>query len=331
MADKKPSPPIWNAERLRIATDAAGVALWMWHVDTDAIAMDERAHELWGVSDGHVTFEDLSARIHPLDLDRVRAVFAATREILGPYEVDFRILHHDHVRWISARGRGNDHGIVGRTMFGVFLNVTERKMAEEARELITGEMAHRIRNLFSIASALAAISARSAATPEEMSRDLTQRLIALGRAQNLALPALSEQRAAVPLGDLLGVLFAPYVEESVGERVRIDVPNWTVGEKSVTTLALVVHELATNSIKYGALSNSVGTLDVSGVAHDTELIVTWAERGGPPVVHSDMPAGFGTQLILRTISSQLGGTIAFEWAKEGVTVTLTMNKGRLGA
>ena len=100
--------PVWGADRLRFATDAAGVALWSWNVDTDEIALDERAHGLWGVpkSNGLVTFEDLSARIHPEDLDRVRAAFTATRDLLGGYEIDFRIMYSDEVRWISARGRG---------------------------------------------------------------------------------------------------------------------------------------------------------------------------------------------------------------------------------
>jgi two-component sensor histidine kinase len=163
-----------------------------------------------------------------------------------------------------------------------------------------------------------------------MSRDLTQRLTALSRAHDLALPALSEQKKAVPLGDLLGVLLAPYVEKAIGHRVRVSVPDWLVGDSSVTTLALVVHELATNSIKYGALSNAVGTLDVSGIAQENELVITWTERGGPPIVHSKGPAGFGTQLIVRSISSQLGGTIAFDWQREGVIVALSMNKARLG-
>ena len=140
--------------------------------------MDERAHGLWGVASGAVTFEDLSARIHPEDLDRVRAAFAATREIAGVYEVDFRILHTNEVRWVSARGRGDDQGIVGRMMFGVFLDVSERKLAEEAREMLAGEMGHRVKNLFAIATAFTAISARSTATTTEMSRDLTQRLTA---------------------------------------------------------------------------------------------------------------------------------------------------------
>ena len=175
------SPPIWDAGRLRIATDAAGVALWAWNVDTDAIDMDERAHRLWSVApDEVVTFEVLSARIHPEDFDRVRAAFTATRGILDAYEIDFRIMDRGEVRWVSARGRGDEHAMVGRRMFGIFLDVTERKLAEEDREMLAGEMSHRVKNLFAVAAALTKIASRSAASPEEMALDLTRRLIALG-------------------------------------------------------------------------------------------------------------------------------------------------------
>ena len=86
MLPQSTNSPVWDANRLRIATDAAGVALWSWNVDTNQIALDERAHGIWGVSGnkGLVTFEALSARIHPEDLDRVRAAFNATRDIFGP-------------------------------------------------------------------------------------------------------------------------------------------------------------------------------------------------------------------------------------------------------
>ncbi len=331
MSGQKTSPSVWDANRLRIATDAAGVALWSWNVDTDEIALDERAHGLWGVVGEAVTFEDLSAHIHPEDLDRVRAAFAATREMLGAYEIDFRILHGAEVRWVSARGRGDDQGIVGRVMFGVFLDVTERKLAEEAREMLAGEMGHRVKNLFAIAAALTAISARSTTTTTEMSRDLTQRLTALRRAHDLVRPVLSEPKKAAPLADLLAVLLAPYDDEGAGDRVRISVPELLVGEASATTLALTIHELATNSIKYGAFSTATGMVDVSCTEHDSEVVIIWTERGGPAVVASRGPAGFGSQLVTRSISSQLGGSIAFHWPAEGAIVTLRMSKARLGA
>jgi two-component sensor histidine kinase len=332
MSGKRTSPAVWDAHRLRIATDAAGVALWSWNVDTDEIALDARAHGLWGVDVEAATFEDLSARIHPEDLDRVRAAFAATREIFGAYEIDFRILHGAEVRWVSARGRGDDQGIVDRMMFGVFLDVTERKLAEEAREMIANEMAHRVKNLFAIAAALTGISARSTATTAEMYRDLTQRLAALSRAHDLVRPVLSQPKEAAVLGELLAVLLGPYDDEgAIGARVQVCVPDLLVGEASATTLALVVHELATNSIKYGALSKETGTVAVSCTAQDSEVVIMWTEKGGPPIRASNKPSGFGSQLVTRSVSSQLGGTIAFDWPPEGVVVTLRMSKARLGA
>ena len=138
---------VWDAERLRVATDAAGVALWSWNVDTDAIALDERARSLWGAPqrDDTVTFEELSTHIHPEDLNRVRDAFRATRAVPEAYEIDFRVSHDDEVRWISARGQGGDLGIVDRVVFGVFLDVTARKRAEEGHEMLAGEMSHRSR------------------------------------------------------------------------------------------------------------------------------------------------------------------------------------------
>jgi hypothetical protein len=162
------------------------------------------------VDDDRITFEDLSARIHPHDLDRIRAAFTATRSVLGGYEIDFRIMHGNSVRWISARGRGEDEGIVGRDMFGIFLDVSERKLAEEAREMLAGEMSHRVKNLFAIAAALTSISLRSTATASEMAEDLRMRLTALGHAHQLVRPGLSEQRGAAQLGKLLASLLNAY-------------------------------------------------------------------------------------------------------------------------
>src|SRR5471032_1735334 len=158
----------WDAKHLRLAIKAAGVGLWSWNVDTDNLTLDERAFDLWSLpASADVRFEDLSGHIHPADRDRVRAAFAATRATVGIYEIDFRILIGEEVRWISARGQGDDEDIADRIMFGVFLDVTGRKQAEEGHELLSGEMSHRVKNLLHIASALTEITARSATTAED--------------------------------------------------------------------------------------------------------------------------------------------------------------------
>ena len=328
-----PVPHQWDPEHLRLAVTAAGVALWAWNVDTDAFTMDERGFELWGMAwAGTVTFEELSSHIHPADRDRVRAAFAATRALLGPYETDFRIMIGDKIRWIAARGQGEDVGIVGRTMFGIFLDVTGRKQAEEGHELLAGEMSHRVKNLLAIATALTAITSRSAGGAEDMARELTARLTALGRAHDLVRPLPGQQGSAALLGDLISVLLAPY--DDVGAfsgRIRVAVERMGVGERAATALALIVHELATNSMKYGSLSEAEGTLDVSSVTDGDEISLTWLERGGPAVEAPKDREGYGSKLVDRSVSGQLGGTIGYDWSEGGLIVTLRVNRERLAA
>src|SRR3954467_684858 len=165
--------PVWQEKHLRAATAAAGVALWSWNVDTDAITMDERAYELWEVpkAQTQITFEILSTNIHPADLERVRSAFSATRAVVGAYEIDFRILSGTDIRWISTRGQGDEADIANRIMFGIFLDVTQRKQAEEANELLAGEMSHRVKNLLQIATSLTRITSRSATTKEGASNN----------------------------------------------------------------------------------------------------------------------------------------------------------------
>ena len=324
----------WNEKHLRFAIDAAGVALWAWNVDTDNLRLDRRAYEMWGVPvTKDVTFEDLSSHIHPADRDRVRAAFIASRAIIGPYEIDFRIMIGEEVRWVSARGQGDDEGMVDRNMFGIFIDVSGRKQVEEGNELLAGEMSHRVKNLLAIATALTSITSKSSESTEDMARQLAHRLTALGRAHDLVRPLPGHAKTDALLGDLISVLLAPYDDlGAFSGRIRVSVPRMGVDEASATTLALIIHELATNSLKYGALSCETGTLDVSSTGHDVEdIIIVWTERGGPLISGPTGTGGFGSKLINRAMSAQLGGTIVCDWAAEGVIVTLRMKRSRLEA
>jgi two-component sensor histidine kinase len=316
---------------LRHAIEAAGVALWAWNVDSDMLTMDESAFAMWGVPQSDsVCFEDLSAHIHPADRDRVRAAFTATRAVRGPYEIDFRILVGELVRWVSARGKGEDTGIVGRIMFGIFIDVTGRKQAEEGNELLAGEMSHRVKNLLAIASGLTLITSRSTKTTSEMARELTLRLTALGRAHDLVRPLKGSEGHAALLGDLLSVLLAPYDDlGAFSGRIRVSVPRMGVGEAAATALAMVVHELATNSLKYGALSVPTGLLDVSSDSQADEVVITWTEQGGPPANAPTGSTGYGANLVQRTMSGQLGGSIERDWTEQGLIVRLRMRAASL--
>ena len=331
MADTKTPVPAWHEDHLRLAVEAARVALWSWQVDDDLFAMDERGFRLWGLPwRKQVTFEELSANIHPADRDRVRAAFNATRSVAGSYEIDFRILIGDDVRWISARGRGADEGIVEGSMFGIFLDVTGRKQAEEGSELLAGEMSHRVKNLLSIATGLTQLTGRSASSVTQMTGELTDRLTALGRAHDAVRPLPGSQGKAALLGDLLSVLLAPYDETAAfSGRIRVAVPRMGIGDQAASTLALVIHELATNSVKYGALSSASGFLDISSRADAGRLYLIWAETGGPAIVGHPELTGFGSRLIERTVSSQLRGELTYDWQESGLVVTIAAPAERL--
>lgn len=322
---------VWGPDHLRLAIDAACVALWSWNVDDGRLAMDERAFDLWGLPwAASVEFEELSAHIHPADRDRVRAAFEATRSVAGSYEIDFRIMIGDDIRWVSARGQGADAGIVERAMFGIFLDVTGRKQAEEGSELLAGEMSHRVKNLLAIAAGLTELTSRSAVSIEDMTRELMQRLTSLGRAHDLVRPLPGHQGTAALLGDLLAILVSPYEDSGAfSGRIRVAVPRMGVGESAATTLAMVVHELATNSVKHGALSVPAGTLDISGRTEDDDLYLIWAESGGPAIDRRPEMQGFGSKMILRSIQSQFGGALDYEWNQSGLVATLRMRQSRM--
>ena len=316
----------WSEKHLRLAIDAACVALWSWNVDDNRFSMDSRGFDLWGLPiSPSIEFEELSANIHPADRDRVRAAFEATRSVEGSYEIDFRIIVSDEIRWISARGQGADAGIVNRTMFGVFLDVTGRKQAEEGSELLAGEMSHRVKNLISIATSLTAFTSRSSETVEDMTKELTRRLSALGRAHDLVRPLPGEQGTAALLGDLLSVLVAPYDDlGAFSGRIRVAVPRMGVGERTATALAMVLHELATNSAKHGALSRETGALDITGTNDESTLRLVWAETGGPAIADAPMLSGFGSKMVHMNLTGQLGGSINYDWQPTGLVATLEM-------
>ncbi|MZQ90536.1 histidine kinase [Frigidibacter albus] len=333
MSKTEAAPPEWGYDELRRAIDAAGVALWSWNVDTDDLSMDQQGYVLWDVSPGEaLTFERLSEKIHPADRDRVRDAFSATRALVGAYEIDFRTIIGQEVRWISARGQGDDAGIKKRTLTGIFLDITGRKQAEEGNELLAGEMSHRVKNLLAIATGLTRITSRSSTSIEDMTKQLMNRLTALGRAHDLVRPLPGEQGKTALLGDIFAVLLAPYDDEGAfAGRIRVAVPRMGVGNDTATSLALVVHELATNSVKYGALSVEGGTLDVSGTMVGEDVQVIWTEQGGPEVASPSQMSGYGSSLVRQAIEGQLGGSVTYEWTKRGAAVTLVISGERIAS
>ena len=217
-----------------------------------------------------------------------------------------------------------------------FRDTTEQRKAEEGQHLLIGELNHRVKNLFSIMGGIVNMSARFARNPQELATAIRGRLNALAKAHDLVLPKFlrsnvaSKAESVTTLDALLNSILSPYSNSESGEtRIVCSGPDIRLGDKATTSLALVVHELATNAAKYGALSNEAGRADVDWRIDADKLWLEWLERDGPPVSPTPSAAGFGSLLAERSVKGQLQGELKREWLGTGLKVTLMLPLLRL--
>ncbi|MBL0375484.1 PAS domain S-box protein [Rhizobium sp. KVB221] len=229
--------------------------------------------------------------------------------------------------------RSRDGRVIGASK--IARDITERRRAEEQQHLLIREMNHRVKNLFTVASSVVNLSARSTSTPAELASTVRDRLNALAQAHELTVPSNSEAQErteqVTTLHRLIATILAPYVNlsDNCQPRVTIVGPDAPIGGGAVTSFALLLHEFATNAAKYGALSVPEGEVNISCDEDADQLILTWTERGGPRVDQKVDGEGFGTLLGRATVRSQLGGEIVREWKPEGLSIRLAVARDRL--
>jgi PAS domain S-box-containing protein len=221
--------------------------------------------------------------------------------------------------------RNSSGTIIGASK--VARDITETRKAREKQKLLMREMSHRIKNIFAVASGVVAASVKSAATPKELAGAIQSRLAALARAHDLTLQGDHEGVRAgnIPLAELLRTILSPY-DDGLGN-ISITGPGIECGPGVATAFALLLHEFATNSVKYGALSDHAGSINVSWNAGET-LVMTWTETGGGGAEPSADRQGFGSLLIKATVGG-LGGTIERDWQPGGLVITLAVPRNRL--
>lgn len=214
-------------------------------------------------------------------------------------------------------------------------DITERKRAQEQQQLLLREMNHRVKNLFTLASSVVTLSARTANTPGELAAAVGQRLTALSRAHALTLPKITEtaHEAVQPttLHALIWTIVSPYEGRTENGRPRVMVsgPDIPIANGSVTSFALLLHEFATNAAKYGALSIPPGYVDIECSEDDDQFVLTWTERDGPRIDRPANGEGFGTMLGRIAVERQLGGSISRDWQPEGLTIPLSVARDRI--
>jgi two-component sensor histidine kinase len=238
-------------------------------------------------------------------------------------EVEYRIRRQSdgEVRWL-ARHIEFIHDADGKPvqMIGVVQDITERKVVEEQRALLTRELEHRMKNTLAMVGAIAAQTLRGD-DMEAARAAFIARLAALATANDIL---MLRNWSSAPIRAVVEGALLPHMS---GEgRVRIDGPDLKLNAKQSLALSLGLHELATNAAKYGALSTSGGSVAIDWSVDGPDVAepqfhLNWTERGGPPVTP---PArrGFGSRLIERVVAADFRGAVGIDYEPAGVVCRL---------
>jgi PAS domain S-box-containing protein len=281
-----------------------------------------RANDQFSVMSGY-TLEELRRKTffditHPADLASERHLFAEHWCGRDAYTVEKRYVRKDGgVIWVELAAsivRNDD----GSAAYGVRIvrDITDEKRANEQQRLLLHELNHRVKNTLTVVQGLAHQTFKSSSVPPELLRSFEGRLGALAAAHNLLMKQTWE---ATPIVDAAEAALKPF--QTASRRISLEGPGLLLTPSATVTLTLALHELATNAAKYGALSKDGGTIEIQWATEANALTLVWREHGGPPVVEP-VKSGFGTRLLQRAIASDLGGTVAIDFAPAGLACTI---------
>ncbi len=310
--------------RLVSVLAAAEVGYWEVNLRDRSFTLSPRARKLLA----HPADRPDGDVMNPawLDAEHVaRRAAALEAAIAGDadYDIEYPIAGTD--RWVQSRG-SMVRSRSGRPLklAGVVSDITDRRRAFEAlatserrQKLLINELNHRVKNTLATLQSIAALTARRATSVEEFSAQFEARLMALSDTHNL-LTATGWERAT--LSDLLAKEMRPYSPEQfrlTGADVMFDPPQ-------ALAMGMIVHELATNAAKHGALSTPDGCVSVSWSEPDADGLTTldWTETQGPPV-STPGRTGFGSRLIATSLKGDLGGQAELDYAPDGFRARLT--------
>ncbi len=309
--------------RLRLAVEAARLAVWSYDLASARLENTAELNRLLGFpEDQPLDVEEIRRRYLPDEQPRVEA--AATEALARGeryFQIECRYAGSDgETRWFLLRAEillgdgGKPSGALG-----VLMDITERKTAEEHRELIVAELKHRVKNTLSLAAAMAGQTFRGDDHRAALDTFLA-RLTSLGQAHDLL---FHENWQSADCREIIEKSLLPH-RTGTG-RFRLSGPPVRLASRQALSLALALNELATNAAKYGALSASGGHVDlvwsiVPGDAPDA-FTFRWIESGGPPVSPPSR-TGFGTRLVQRSLAAEFNGEVLLEYPPAGFLCTL---------
>jgi PAS domain S-box-containing protein len=310
-----------SEQRRSLAIAAGNMGSWDWDWISGDWIWDEGQYRIFGVDPQTfvVSPPNVQALLFPDDVAELSKALEHFSNGSKAYETEFRIRRpNGEVRWCigSAAASVDDNDRVIRVS-GVTIDITERKRAEQRQNLLSREVDHRGKNALALVQSIVRLT--RADTIQDYSKAVEGRIAALARVHTIL--SLSSWEGA-ELSGLIDEELAPFITKDA-RRVAAAGPKIRLAPSTAQTLALALHELATNAAKYGALSSLHGRITLTWkLAHDS-LELEWKEDAGPQV---EIPAsrGFGTRSVIASIETQLGGRATFDWRPEGLCCQLSV-------
>ncbi|RDS78941.1 PAS domain S-box protein [Dyella monticola] len=261
--------------------------------------------------------------IHPDDAEAIHQRFVQVTRDGEPCEAEYRLLRRDGtIIWVhdSVSVLGNSDGRANR-IISVTLDIDNRKRVEEQAKLLLGELDHRVKNILAIVSSIVAQTLKTNPSPEAFAEKIAGRITAIARAHSQLTHRGSA--GAGSLRDLIDTELEPYRDREL----RVEGPVVVLTPKAGLSMAMAIHELASNAAKYGSLSDPHGRLTISWVVTSgpyRRLQLKWTETGGPPVPGPPAQRGFGTTLIERSLGYELDAEVDRSFAATGLVCTIDM-------
>jgi PAS domain S-box-containing protein len=308
-----------SEQRRSLALAAGRMGSWDWDWINGDWMWDEGQFRIFGVDSQNfvVNPTNVQALLHPDDVDELRDAIAQFNKGARSYETEFRIIRPDgEIRWCvgTAAATVDKAGRVIRVS-GVTVDITERKRAEERQNLLTREVDHRAKNALALAQSIVRLTRGE--NVKAYIQAVEGRISALARVHTIL--SLSSWQGA-EITKLVDEELAPY---SMSDQIAFSGSNIQLQPATAQTLAMALHELVTNSAKYGALSTLSGRLTIKWEVQADVLEMLWEERDGP-AVEKPVSRGFGTKSVIASIESQLGGQAQFDWRAEGLVCRLSV-------
>jgi PAS domain S-box-containing protein len=305
--------------RLQEALTAGAATAFEWDSQSGLSRRSENAAQILGFDPKQAfTAKQFLKRVHPDDRARFKALVDGVRLDRPSYTVTFRFKRPDGREvWLQEASKA-EFDTTGRNvrLKGLTLDITERKRAEEHQNLLVAELDHRVKNVLARVAVVAMYTRESSNSMDEFVNALDGRIQSMADAHAL----LSQSRwHGAGLADLVRRQLAPYTSSA---NTQINGPDITLTATATQAVAMVLQELITNALKYGALSTSGGLVSVSWdrqASGDSmaRLALAWRETGGPITV-TPTRSGYGTSLIRELIPHELGGTVDLVFASDGV-------------